>query len=86
MSDCDPVYPNVDPSAFIAETAIIRGDVSLGPQVSVWFGAIIRAEHEPVTIGARTNVQDGTIIHISTDHPTIIGEDMQNTVAFLSNW
>lgn len=76
MSHREPVYPNVHPSVFIAENAIIRGNVTLGPQVSVWFGVIIRAEHEPITIGARTNVQDGTIIHISTDHPTIIGEDI----------
>lgn len=76
MTNREPVRPDIDPSVFIAENAIVRGDVTLGPRVSLWFGAVIRAEHEPITIGARTNVQDGTIIHISTGHPTIIGSDV----------
>ncbi len=68
--------PRIDPSAFLAETAVVIGDVEIGPEVSIWFGVIIRGDTAPIRIGARTNVQDGTIIHVDEDAPTTIGENV----------
>ena len=55
--------PLVDPSAFIAETATLIGDVTIGPQSSIWYGAILRGDVQPIVIGAQSNVQDQTVVH-----------------------
>ena len=65
---------SIHPSAFIHELAIVVGDVTLGPRVSVWPTAVIRGDSAPVVIGADTNVQDATIIHVDRGVPTTIGE------------
>ncbi|MCB2190377.1 MAG: gamma carbonic anhydrase family protein [Deltaproteobacteria bacterium] len=57
--------PQVDPSAFIAPGAVVLGDVELGPEVSVWYGSVLRGDINWIRVGARTNLQDGTIIHVS---------------------
>jgi len=59
---------------FIGKGAVVVGDVTLGEDSSVWFNSVIRADMQPVTIGAETNIQDGTIIHVGDNHPTIIKE------------
>lgn len=59
---------------FIGNGAVVVGDVTLGEDSSVWFNSVIRADMQPVTIGAETNIQDGTIIHVGDTHPTIIKE------------
>jgi len=70
-------YPDlIDPSAFVAEGAVIRGRVQLAAETSVWFGAVIRGDVEPVTIGARSNVQDLAVIHCDPGYPCQIGEDV----------
>lgn len=70
-------YPElIDPSAFIADGAIIRGKVIVGDQASVWFGAVIRGDVEPITIGARSNVQDLAVIHCDPGYPCQIGDDV----------
>lgn len=61
--------------SFIHETAVVLGNVILGDDTSVWPTAVIRGDVERITIGARTNVQDGAVIHADPDLPTIIGED-----------
>ena len=63
----------IHPSVYIAETATIIGDVSIGAESSIWFGAIIRGDVARVTIGQRTNMQDGAIIHGAHDQEVIIG-------------
>lgn len=63
-----------DPSAYIAESAVIAGDVTLGPQASVWHQAVIRGDTETITIGARTNVQDGAILHADPGFPCTLGD------------
>lgn len=63
-------------TAFIAEGATVRGDVSLGDQVSIWFGAVVRADRDRITIGDRSNVQDNAVLHTSAGHPLLIGEDV----------
>jgi carbonic anhydrase/acetyltransferase-like protein (isoleucine patch superfamily) len=61
--------------AYVAYGAIVTGDVTLAEDVSVWFGCVIRGDDAPITIGPRTNVQDGTVIHADTGKPHSIGAD-----------
>jgi carbonic anhydrase/acetyltransferase-like protein (isoleucine patch superfamily) len=68
--------PRVHPSAFIAPTAVLIGDVEVGENASVWFGAVVRADNGPIRIGDRTNVQDNAVIHVGHDSQTIIGNDV----------
>lgn len=72
----DGVSPRVHPSAFIAPTAAVIGDVEIGPESGVWFGCVIRGDTNLIRIGARTNIQDGTIIHVDDQSPTTIGDDV----------
>jgi carbonic anhydrase/acetyltransferase-like protein (isoleucine patch superfamily) len=65
-----------DKMTFIAEGATVRGDVSLGDHVSIWFGAVVRADRDRIIIGARSNVQDNVELHTSAGHPLCIGEDV----------
>ena len=58
--------PRIHPTAFIAPGAVIIGDAEIGPLVNIWYGAIIRADMNPVSIGEGCNIQDGTIIHIDS--------------------
>ncbi len=69
----DRIEPTIPASAWIAETATVRGEVTLGEEVSVWFGAVIRGDVAAVSIGARSNVQDGAILHVSGNFPLVIG-------------
>ncbi len=59
--------------AYVASTAVVVGDVTLGRDASVWYGAVVRGDCAPITIGALTNVQDGTVIHADTGVPNDIG-------------
>ena len=61
---------------FIADTARVIGNVTLGDECSVWFGAVIRADKDSVKIGARTNVQDQAVLHVDPGYPIEIGEDV----------
>jgi carbonic anhydrase/acetyltransferase-like protein (isoleucine patch superfamily) len=64
----------IHPTAFIASTATVMGDVSLGEESSVWYGAVLRADMAPIVIGSRTNLQDGTVAHVDEGEPCTIGE------------
>jgi carbonic anhydrase/acetyltransferase-like protein (isoleucine patch superfamily) len=75
--------PRIHHTAFIAPGCRIVGDVEIGPDVSIWYNCVIRADVNRVVIGARSNVQDGTVIHCDSPDeqhpegfPTIIGEDV----------
>ncbi|TIX51433.1 gamma carbonic anhydrase family protein [Alteraurantiacibacter aquimixticola] len=75
--------PNIHPTAFIAPGACLIGDVTIGAHASIWYNCVLRADLAPIVIGARSNIQDGTVIHVEgpregqsgTRLPTIIGED-----------
>ena len=68
--------PLVASSAFIAPGARLIGAVSIGEDASVWYNCVLRGDDNPITVGARSNIQDGTVIHIdSRSHPTEIGAD-----------
>ncbi len=64
----------IAPTAFIAQGAVIVGDVTLDEETSVWFNATLRADTTPVRIGARTNIQEGAIFHADPGFPAIIGQ------------
>jgi carbonic anhydrase/acetyltransferase-like protein (isoleucine patch superfamily) len=70
--------PRVAPSAYVDESAQIVGDVVIGEESSVWMNAVVRGDVNHIRIGSRTNLQDGTIVHVMRDpsHPTVVGEDV----------
>ena len=69
--------PRLAASAFLAEGSVVVGDVEIGDASSLWFGAIVRGDVNHVRIGARTNVQDLSVVHVtSRTHPTVIGDDV----------
>jgi carbonic anhydrase/acetyltransferase-like protein (isoleucine patch superfamily) len=61
---------------FVAPSADVIGQVTLGHDVSIWFGAVVRADGAPITIGAGTNVQDNAVVHVDSDAPTAIGANV----------
>jgi carbonic anhydrase/acetyltransferase-like protein (isoleucine patch superfamily) len=67
--------PEVSPSAFVAPGAYVIGAVYLGEESSVWYGAVLRGDTEPIRIGARTNIQDGCVLHADPGYPAVVGED-----------
>ncbi|MEO8714594.1 MAG: gamma carbonic anhydrase family protein [Acetobacteraceae bacterium] len=72
----DGIAPRVHPSAFIAPNAVVIGNVEIGAESGVWFGCVIRGDTNLIRIGARTNIQDGTIVHVDDISPTTIGDDV----------
>jgi carbonic anhydrase/acetyltransferase-like protein (isoleucine patch superfamily) len=64
---------NIHPSAFVAPTASVMGDVTLGEDSSIWYGAVLRGDMAPIVIGPESNLQDGTIVHVDDDAPCIVG-------------
>ena len=63
----------IHPTAFIAPGAVVLGDVTLGPDSSVWYQAVLRGDMAPIVVGAGSNVQDGSIIHVDEGVPAIVG-------------
>ncbi|MCB9882843.1 MAG: gamma carbonic anhydrase family protein [Planctomycetes bacterium] len=69
-------FTRQDGRAMVANNATIVGDVSLGEDCNVWFQCVLRGDDEPIRIGARSNVQDGSVIHVDFGHPCTIGCDV----------
>lgn len=63
----------IHPTAFIAATAAVMGDVTLGEDASVWYGAVLRGDMAPIVIGAQSNLQDGTVVHVDEGVPCSVG-------------
>jgi carbonic anhydrase/acetyltransferase-like protein (isoleucine patch superfamily) len=75
--------PRIDPTAFVAPGAVLIGDVEIGAEASIWYNCVLRGDVNRIRIGARTNIQDGSVIHVDSPHPgaeaghpTIIGEEV----------
>jgi carbonic anhydrase/acetyltransferase-like protein (isoleucine patch superfamily) len=69
--------PRLADSVWVADGAVIIGDVEIGPESSVWFGAVLRGDVNHIRVGARTNLQDYSILHVTSGtHPTIVGDDV----------
>lgn len=69
-------YPQVSPSAFIAVGVKLIGAVTLGEESSIWFNCVLRADIGQIVVGDRTNIQDGTVVHLDPDYPCLIGNDV----------
>lgn len=67
---------NIDESVFMAARSVVTGDVSIGKDSNIWYNAIIRGDLEKIEIGERSNVQDGCVIHVGSDSPVSIGDDV----------
>jgi carbonic anhydrase/acetyltransferase-like protein (isoleucine patch superfamily) len=76
------VAPQIAADAFIAPTAVVIGDVQIGAEASIWFGCVLRGDSNSIRIGSRTNIQDGTVIHVNHEREgaagtkTTIGADV----------
>ena len=70
----DDIAPQVHPSAFVADTARVIGRVTLAEDSSVWFGAVLRGDTDPITVGRGSNIQDGSVLHADIGVPLTIGE------------
>ena len=75
--------PTIDPAAFVAPGARLIGDVEVGPEASIWYNCVLRGDMNRIRIGARSNIQDGSVIHVDSPKPgdeqglpTLIGEDV----------
>ena len=64
---------SIHPSVFIAPTAAVMGDVTIGADSSIWYGAVLRGDMAPIVIGSQTNLQDGTLVHVDEEVPCHIG-------------
>jgi carbonic anhydrase/acetyltransferase-like protein (isoleucine patch superfamily) len=74
----DGKTPNIDRSAYIAPTAVIIGDVTIGAESSVWFGAVVRGDYPEhgIVIGQRTSIQENCVVHVGRWGPTVVGDDV----------
>ena len=71
------IAPQLDASVFLAPSACVIGDVQIGEKSSLWFNVLVRGDVNYIRIGKRTNIQDGTVIHVThKTHPTVIGDDV----------
>ena len=76
-----PIYalgtqvPDIDPTAYIHPDAVVIGSVAIGPESTIWAGAVLRGDDGEIIIGARTSIQDGTVIHTTPMYPTTVGDD-----------
>jgi carbonic anhydrase/acetyltransferase-like protein (isoleucine patch superfamily) len=76
LIELDGVAPRIAGDAFVAETAVLIGDVVVEPAASVWFGAVLRGDNSQIRVGAGSCVQDNCVIHCAKDLPTLIGENV----------
>ena len=72
----DGIEPKIDKTAFIAESADIIGKVTIEEIANIWYGTVLRADDNYITVGENTNIQDGSVVHISEKFPTIIGNNV----------
>ena len=74
IRDLEGIKPNIHEDSFIAETAVIIGDVNIRKGASIWYGAVLRGDIDNITIGEYSNVQDNCVIHTEEGAPTKIGD------------
>lgn len=74
--ELDGIAPRIPETAWVADSAQVMGDVELAEDVSVWFGVIIRGDTETIKVGARSNIQDASVLHADEGLPLIIGDDV----------
>lgn len=69
------IEPTIHPAAFVHPDAVVIGNVTIGELSSVWPCAVLRGDDGPITVGDRTSIQDGTVVHTTSEHPTRVGSD-----------
>jgi gamma-carbonic anhydrase len=75
--ELDAMRPTFGRDVFVADSAAVIGDVQVGDECSLWFGAVLRGDFFPIRIGARTNIQDNAVVHITSDRAaTTVGDDV----------
>lgn len=70
-----PVAPDIHPEAYVHPDAVVIGNVRIGPEASIWPGAVLRGDMGRIEIGARSSVQDGSVVHAAPGMPTLVGDD-----------
>ncbi len=68
------LIPTIDAEAFVHSDAVVIGAVTLGPEATVWPGAVLRGDYGEISVGARTSIQDGTVVHAGPGFPTRVGD------------
>jgi carbonic anhydrase/acetyltransferase-like protein (isoleucine patch superfamily) len=76
LIELDGIAPRIADDAFVAETAVLIGDVVVEPAASIWFGAVLRGDNSQIRVGAGSCVQDNCVIHCARDLPTLIGANV----------
>lgn len=71
--ELDGVAPQIDPTAWVAPTAVLIGNVIVGPRANIWFGAVLRGDNEPIVVGEGSNVQENAVLHTDMGYPLTIG-------------
>ncbi|PTR24801.1 carbonic anhydrase/acetyltransferase-like protein (isoleucine patch superfamily) [Rhodococcus sp. OK519] len=69
------LVPDIHPAAFVHPDAVVVGAVTIGAEASIWPSAVLRADYGTIRVGARTSIQDGTVLHTSREWPTIVGAE-----------
>ncbi|GIJ46040.1 gamma carbonic anhydrase family protein [Virgisporangium aliadipatigenens] len=65
--------PKIDPAAFVAPGAVVVGDVTIGARAGIWYATVVRGDTAPITVGAETNIQDGSVLHADPGAPLVVG-------------
>jgi carbonic anhydrase/acetyltransferase-like protein (isoleucine patch superfamily) len=68
------LVPGIDPQAYVHPDAVVIGDVAIGPESSVWPHAVLRGDYGSITVGARSSIQDGSVVHAGPGFPTVVGD------------
>lgn len=76
MFSIENISPSIAPTAWLAPTAVLIGDVTIGEHANLWFGAVLRGDYDTITVGHSTSVQDNVVVHAAPGHPTRIGDEV----------
>ncbi len=76
LIELDGVRPTIGEDVFLAPTAVLIGDVTIGDHATVWFGAVLRGDFSRIEVGERSSIQDNAVLHCAVDLPTIVGADV----------
>lgn len=71
--ELDGIRPQIDPTAWVAPTAVLIGNVIIGPRANIWFGAVLRGDNEPIVVGEGSNIQENSVLHTDMGFPLTIG-------------
>ena len=71
--ELDGIAPEIDPTAWIAPTAVLIGRVIVGPRANIWYGAVLRGDNEPILVGDGSNIQENAVLHTDLGYPLTIG-------------